>query len=114
MAEPLSLSVPIDKSTREPWTEGGAEPTLLPHYLHSTHYFKMLLLVYEYSPPGLLLGLIPLIVLTLRCNPFGDDDISHSPRDRVEEEGYDDEGPASNDLDPFRPFCLGDVGQLDD
>lgn len=111
MAEPLSRSVPIVKSTREPWTEGGAEPFKLPRYCqsNSSDYYKCtLLLVYEYSPPGLLLGLIPLIVLTLRCNPF-DDDISHSPRD--EEEGYDDEGPASSDRDPDRPFCRGDVGQ---
>lgn len=71
----------------------------------------MLLLVYEYSPAGLLLGLIPLIVLTLRCNPFGDD-VSQSPRDN-EGDGYDDEGPGS-DRDPFRPYCRGDVGQLDD
>lgn len=43
-----------------------------------------------------------------------EDDDSHSVRDR-DEEGYDDEEePASNDLDPFRPYCRGDVGQLDD
>lgn len=43
------------------------------------------------------------------------DDGSYSFRDR-DEEGYDDgeEEPASIDLDPFRPYCLGDVGQLDD
>lgn len=68
--------------------------------------------MYEYRPAGLLLGLIPLIVLTLRCNPFGDVDIS--PRDRGEEGYVDDDGPASIDLDTFRSYCLGDVGQLDD
>ncbi len=31
-----------------------------------------------------------------------------------DEEGYDDEVPASIDFDPFRPYCRGDVGQLDD
>lgn len=40
-------------------------------------------------------------------------DNSHSTRDREEEQGYD-VGPVSNDRDPDRPYCLGDVGQLDD
>lgn len=30
MAEPLSFSIPVVKSTREPWTEGGAEPFQFP------------------------------------------------------------------------------------
>lgn len=86
-----------------------------PGSINQDTILKIILLVYEYRPAGLLLGLMPLIVLILRCKPFDDeDDISCSPRDR-EEGGYDDdEGPASIDLDPFRSYCLGDVGQLDD
>ena len=81
MAEPLSK---FDKSTRDPWTDGGAEPNqtkkrqfLIPKpkkkkwtisNFQTEFGLTRSIPVYEKRPDGLLRGRIELIVLALRCN----------------------------------------------
>lgn len=87
MAEPLSK---LDKSTRDPWTDGGAEPIRIKmcllirnnpkkkptneKRLYTTWngwiIWNVMLPVYEKRPDGLLRGRSELIVLALRCNEF--------------------------------------------
>lgn len=96
MADPLSKQ---DSSTREPWTDGGAEP-ITKNLINLNDMQINDLPVYEYKPAGLLRGRKELIVLALRCNPPG--------------EGVgvaDVDGTGSTDLDPLRKPCRGDVGQ---
>lgn len=71
MADPLSKP---ERSTRDPWTDDGADPSHIDLcYIYILKFLKKIHLpVYECKPAGLLLGRNALTVLELRCKVAGD------------------------------------------